>query len=81
MEGHVHCECLGMDYFWVGQTQKMMQVQGCDQNGWEVLAWINGKRKRALVDTGCGKTLVHSLKDKILEESVYVKCIHGDSVI
>ena len=56
-----------------------MQVQGSEQNGWEMVARVNGENKKALVDTGCGKTLVRSLRRTTLEEYLTAKCIHGDS--
>ena len=55
-----------------------MQVQGSKQTGWEVVVCVNGERKRALVNTGYGKTLVQTLKEATLGESISVKCIHGD---
>ena len=58
LTGHVRRDCPGTDCSWVEQQQKTVEKSGPEQAGWEVEAWVNGERKRALIDMGCGKTLV-----------------------
>ncbi|XP_078244616.1 uncharacterized protein LOC140705774 [Pogona vitticeps] len=76
--GHVRRDCPGTDCSWVGGSNNTQEKSG-KQVGWEVVAWVNGEKKQALIDTGCGRTLVRDIKLEGVEEGFTVKCIHGDS--
>lgn len=39
---------------------------------------LEGRQVQALLDTGCGRTLVQKVKGAITGEQVTLKCIHGD---
>ncbi|XP_078243772.1 uncharacterized protein LOC144587360 [Pogona vitticeps] len=76
--GHVKRNCPGADCSWVGQGEKSVPTTTVSSERWEVDAWVNGDRKRALIDTGCAKTLVRDLQGEKKDEGLTVRCIHGD---
>uniref|UniRef100_A0ABM5GER0 CCHC-type domain-containing protein n=1 Tax=Pogona vitticeps TaxID=103695 RepID=A0ABM5GER0_9SAUR len=77
--GHVRRQCPGLDCSWVGQNNEPVKLMGSEREGWEVVVLVNGHEKRALIDTGCSKTLVRQLEGTEGADEVSVRCIHGDS--
>ncbi|XP_078240795.1 uncharacterized protein LOC144586395 [Pogona vitticeps] len=77
--GHVWRQCPGLDCSWVGQNNEPVKLMGSEREGWEVMVLVNGQEKRALIDTGCSKTLVRHLEGNEVADEVSVRCIHGDS--
>uniref|UniRef100_A0ABM5FT88 CCHC-type domain-containing protein n=1 Tax=Pogona vitticeps TaxID=103695 RepID=A0ABM5FT88_9SAUR len=76
--GHVKKNCPGADCSWVGQMVALKEPAAPSSERWEIDAWVNGEKKRALIDTGCGKTLVRDLPGDKKDEGFSVRCIHGD---
>uniref|UniRef100_A0ABM5GND3 CCHC-type domain-containing protein n=1 Tax=Pogona vitticeps TaxID=103695 RepID=A0ABM5GND3_9SAUR len=76
--GHVRRNCPGADCSWVGLYDKPSPPKVDSSERWEVEAWVNGDKKKALIDTGCAKTLVRDLLGQKKEEGLTVRCIHGD---
>ena len=76
--GHVKKNCPGADCSWVGQLTPQSEPKSNSSEQWEVEAWVNGEEKKALIDTGCGKTLVRELQGDKKHEGLAMRCIHGD---
>ncbi|XP_078232779.1 uncharacterized protein LOC140707593 [Pogona vitticeps] len=76
--GHVRKNCPGTDCSWVGPGDKPPPSQAVSSERWEVEAWVNGEKKKALIDTGCGKTLVRDLPGEKTNTGLTVRCIPGD---
>uniref|UniRef100_A0ABM5GJW1 CCHC-type domain-containing protein n=1 Tax=Pogona vitticeps TaxID=103695 RepID=A0ABM5GJW1_9SAUR len=76
--GHVKKNCPGADCSWVGLLDRPPPPKKESSERWEVEVWVNGEQKRALIDTGCAKTLVRDLPGEKKQEGLTVRCIHGD---
>uniref|UniRef100_A0ABM5FW80 CCHC-type domain-containing protein n=1 Tax=Pogona vitticeps TaxID=103695 RepID=A0ABM5FW80_9SAUR len=76
--GHVKRNCPGIDCSWVGRLTRAVETKGPTSERWEIDAWVNGMKKRALIDTGCGTTLVRDLPGDKKDGGLSVRCIHGD---
>lgn len=74
-----------MDCSWVWALKEEPQVSQEPRHGsggsagrftMEVI--LEGRRVQALLDSGCGRTLVRKAKGAIMGEQLTLKCIHGD---
>ena len=76
--GHVKKNCPGTDCLWVSHLAQPVESKTSSTECWEIDTWVNGVKKKALIDTGCGKTLVRELLGDKKDEGLSVRCIHGD---
>ena len=77
--GHIRKFCPAEEYAWTNIYANAAKVGEKYHPGWVVTAEVNGQRKRALIDTGCTRSLVRELEGPRLGETVVVRCIHGDA--
>ncbi|KAF7239052.1 hypothetical protein EYD10_14243 [Varanus komodoensis] len=76
-EGHFRRDCLLMECDFM-EAWWSAPVSTTPQQAWRVQARVDGKEVEALVDTGCGRTLVRQAWGSPLEKILQVKGIHGD---
>uniref|UniRef100_A0ABM5FAW1 CCHC-type domain-containing protein n=1 Tax=Pogona vitticeps TaxID=103695 RepID=A0ABM5FAW1_9SAUR len=62
--GHVRKNCPGTDCSLVGRLTQPVEPKVPSSERWEIHAWVNGVKKKALIDTGCWTTLVRDLPGK-----------------
>ena len=75
---HIRKYCPVTECAWAEACTGMSKVGEENHPGWVVEAKVNGQMKKALVDTGCSKTLVKELEGERLPEIAVIRCIHGD---
>lgn len=77
-EGHSCCDYPVENYAWSTALSAMAQVSGNSHLGWEVVAKVKGRCLRALIDTGCSRTLIWAQPGWQTMGQMMVQCTHGD---
>lgn len=79
--GHYRADCPHMDCTWVKSlcgTQVGPTLLGGRLGRFMIPVALNGEQVEALIDTGCGRTLVRKARGPFNPEWLRLQCIHGD---
>lgn len=66
------------NWVWALQKPKVESPRKGEFSWLVVQMVLNGKQETALVDTGCGRTLIRHAEGPRVPKIMQLKCIHGD---